>query len=428
MYRRYRRRFGRFRRRWRRGRYHMRNGRRRGHRWRRRWVRRGRRVVTQNVPGRHKTIWVRGWEPLGNLCASDGPKSEATPYFSVEPQSGLQATWHGTWGHHHFTFGNLLQRSLARWNMWSADWESYDYVMFVGGTISIPQTSSTAWMITFDEYLQTAQTRYNEKNKEDHWGHPGVLLNVPKTHIIFPPWIYKHPRMYKIRVRPPPGMARHAEGFLKAMSLHMVYTGLWNMGVALKDAFLTRGVRPSATDTCQQAPWWAANNYVAGKWIDRTKYDAPCLDCTQCQNKHNWGPFLPQTFGRQSHESSLFFLYKLKFKLVGNSIWRPLPRQFQSQGLVPEPEGPNQPSRRLVAKRKIQHEAEKPAAKKQRRPLSEADIWQGDLDSDGLLKERAFRRITGHNPGDELDSLARRLRSLHDKLHVVLGHRGLLRK
>nr|QYD02026.1 ORF1 [Torque teno felis virus] len=425
MFRRYRRRHRRFGRRWRRGRYYPRYGRRWGRRHRRRWVRRGRRLVTQNVPGRHKTIFVRGWEPLGNLCASDGPRSEATPYFSVEPQSGLQATWHGTWGHHHFTFGNLLQRSLARWNMWSADWESYDYVMFVGGTISIPQTSSTAWMITFDEYLQTAQTRYNEKNKEDHWGHPGVLLNVPKTHIIFPPWIYKHPRMYKIRVRPPPGW-QGMQRFPEAMSYICVHW-LWTW-CSFEDAFYDARCKTSTIDTCQQAPWWASNPYVAGKWIDRTKYDTPCTNCETCANKHNWGPFLPQTFGRQSHESSLFFLYKLKFKLVGNSIWRPLPRQFQSQGLVPEPEGPNQPSARRLAKRQVQHETEKPPAKRQRRPLSEADIWQGDLDSDGLLKERAFRRIAGHYPGDELDSLARRLRSLHDKLHVVLGDRGLIRK
>lgn len=374
--------------------------------------------VTEHIPGRHKYLTVTGWEPLGNLCASDSAKSEATPYCSVEPQCGT-ATWHGTWGHHYFTFSNLLNRASARWNMFSGDWESFDYVAFLGGTIRIPQTSTATWMITFDEYLQTAQTKWNEKNKEDHWGHPGILLNVPKTHIIFPTWNYRHRKMYKIRITPPPGW-KGVQRFPEAMS-YICMHWLWTY-CDFEHAFYDNICKSNSTDTCQVAPWWAQNNML-DKWVDRTKYPAS-TSCGSGTDK-NWGPFLPQRFAPQAHESSLFFLYKLRFKLVGSAIWRPLPRIFQAEGLVPDPEGP--PAQQSL-EGQDESEAEQPPHKKSKRPLSTYDIWGQDLDSDGFIKERAFRRITGYNPRDEQHTLARRLRSLHDKLHDVLGNRGLLRQ
>lgn len=364
---------------------------------------------------------VRGWEPLGNLCKTDGPKSEATPYFSVEPQQNPQtAVWHGTWGKHYFTFNNLLQRAQARWNLWSGDWESYDYLMFLGGTITIPQTSHVDWMITFDEYLQTRLVRYNEQSKEDHWGHPAILMNAPKTHIIMSPWHYRHNRMYKIRIHPPPGW-EGLQRFPEAMS-YICCHWLWTW-VDLENAFYDSYCQSGSIDTCQQAPWWAQNDSVLGRWVDRTKYDDPCTTCGNCSNKKNWGPFLPQRVNSPASQCSLFFKYKLKFKLRGDAIWRPLPRHFQNQGLVPDPEGPNQ----QAIQHPSQSKTEQSPHKKRKRPLHESDIWPGDLDSDGILTERAYRRITGDYPRDEQHSLAKRFKPLHDKLKLILNKHGLLK-
>nr|QYD02011.1 ORF1 [Torque teno felis virus] len=407
----------------RRGRYFWRR-RRYWHPWRRRRRRPRRRVgyhrLWQHEPKRHKTLYIRGWEPLGNVCQSDGAKAEATPYFSVEPQGGGQATavWHGTWGKHYLTFNNLLQRAQARWCLFSSDWESYDYVLFLGGTIFIPQTSHIPWMINFDEYLQTKLVRYNEKNKEDHWGHPGILLNTPRTHLIFPPWNYRHQRMYRVRIRPPPGW-QGVQRFPEAMSyicLHWLWT--W---FDPEHAFYDVRCESSSRDTCEQAPWWANNQYVAGKWVDRTLYDdAGC----ETEKMKNWGPFLPQRISSTVTQTSLFFLYKLKFRLVGNAIWRAVPRNFQSQGMVPDPEGPNQQA--VPKKRKSKtSQSDGPYRK---RPKDTADIWPGDLDSDGLLKERAFRRIAAPGERDKSPEVARRLRDLRHKLRDILDSRNLLRK
>nr|QYD02362.1 ORF1 [Torque teno felis virus] len=420
-----------YKRRHRRGRYYPRFRRfwrrRRRPFWRRRRRPRGRvgwRKVFQHVPRRRKYLWVRGWEPLGNICASDGVKTEATPYFSVEPQGDINnSQWHGTWGKHYFTFNNLLQRAAARWCLFSSDWESYDYVMFAGGTISIPQTSHIPWLINFDEYLQTRLVRYNEKNKEDHWGHPGILLNTPKTHIIFPPWNYRHQKMYKIKIKPSSWVAR-SQRFPEAMS-YICCHWLWTY-CDFEHAFYDHAceVNTNSIDTCQQQPWWVGQNFILGKWVDRTLYDDPCVTCQTCVNDKNWGPFLPQRLVPKSLQCSLFFMYKLKFKLYGNAIWRPLPRQYQTQGLVPDPQGPNT-EREAVS----ESQASQPGVQRRRkRPRSEHDIWPEDLDSDGILTERAYRRITADNTRDEQPPLEKRIKLLQQRLRSVLDKHNLLRK
>lgn len=239
-------------------------------------------------------------------------------------------------------------------------------------------------------------------------------MNTPRSHIIFPPWNYKHLKMYKIRIRPPPGWIG-MQRFPEAMSYiccHWIWT-ICDFEHAFYDIYCDRQGQGNI-DTCQQAPWWASNNYVLGKWVDRTLYDN-----TGCStDKHNWGPFLPQGIAG-AEQCSLFFRYKLKFKLSGNAIWRPLPRQFQSEGLVPDPQGPNGPQRkRKSSDTKLSH-------KKKRRveqacPKSTSDIWPGDLDSDGILTDRAYSRITADNTRDERHTLEDRKQRLKQRLDDLL--------
>nr|QYD02386.1 ORF1 [Torque teno felis virus] len=398
----------------RRGRYFWRGYRRRRYRypWRRRRRVTRRRVVSQWVPGRHRYINVRGWEPLGNVCTSDAAKNEATPYMSIEPQSGGTGVWHGTWGKHYFTLGNLLARAKAQWNWWSDDWASFDYVQFMGGVIRIPQTSTVDWMINFDEYLETKLGTYNPKENEDKWGHPGILAQMPKTHMIFQPKTYPHKKFYKIKIRPPPGwkgLHRFPEAFSYILG-HWIWSW-WDPQHAFYDIYGDS----STQDTCQIAPWWATNNKFDA-WADRSTYKPPSSPGQPAQN--NWGPFLPQAVGRQHVQCSLFFFYKLFFKVVGNAIWRPLPRDFLTQGLVPDPK----PAPTDTAGASTSH-------KKRARPQSEHDIWPGDLDSDGLLKEEALIRITGDSEGVKRRKLGGggSVRHVIKKLRHVLGVHGLLK-
>nr|QYD02257.1 ORF1 [Torque teno felis virus] len=401
----------------RRGSYHPRRRRwrfgpkRRWRRWRRYHRRRlgvHKRYVTQNVPGRHRYIWVRGWEPLANLCSSDCAKTEATPYLSIEPQGGLNGQWHGTWGKHYFTPGNLILRAINRWNVWSDDWASYDYIQFYGGVIKIPQTGQCQWMITFDEYLETKANTYNPKTNEDKWGHPGVLINMPKTHIIFPYTQLHRKRFYKMRVSAPPGW-RGVQRFPDAMS-YICFHWLWYFCDLIHAFYDIAQNKPDTQDTCQQQPWWVTNG-KQGNWVDRSKYPA----CSSDQVANNWGPFLPGTY--TNYECSLFFLYHLKFKVVGNAIWRPLPRNYAKEGMVPDPPSPTRESYPSTS------------SHKRRRPQSEYDIWPGDLDSGGLLTEEAFARITADSGRAKRRKLAdRRLRHLASVVRRVVQQFGLVRR
>ncbi|ABU55881.1 ORF1 [Torque teno felis virus 2] len=382
------------------------------HGWRRRHFRRravSRQTVHEWIPGRHRVVTVRGWEPLGNLCSTDTPKQEASPYHSVEPQTAT-GQWHGTWGKHYFTVQNLLLRAQARWNQWSDDWTTYDYIKFTGGAILIPPPSSTQFMINFDPYLQTTVLLYQEKNAEDKYIHPGILMHDPKTHIIFAANYMPRKRMYKIRIKPPPGWKGY-QRFPDAMGYILTHWA-WTW-FSMNQAFFTTTGQGSV---CAAEPWWSGNNYLQ-KWVDRSKYED-----ISASTGRNWGPFLPAKYGNYP-ETSLFFKYKLFFKLVGNAIWRPLPRNYLKDGLVDQPEGPT------AGGEADSPTAHKKARKRISRPTSEADIRHSDLDSDGILTSPAYRRITYDHSRPKRRKLEdlQRLGSLYDRVQHVLAEFNLLK-
>lgn len=333
--------------------------------------------------------------------------------MAIEPQSGTRGQWHGTHGRHYFTPGNLQLRAMAYWNRWSEDWSGFDYIQYCGGCVYIPQTANVTWMINFQEYLQVPIKGYNPKVNEDLWNHPGIFLNDPNTHIIFPPAVYKKNRMYRVRLRPPPGWKGlermpEAEGYI---CCHWAWT--W---CDLTQAFMNApGSDEQHQSFCEQEPWWSKNNML-DKWVNRKTY----AQCSSSQSKESsWGPFLPCKFDGFT-DVSLWFRYRLKFKVIGNSIWPTLPRNNVSDGLVPQP--PNAPGERFPHT--------KAAGKKRSRPQDESDIWPGDLDSTGILKERALKRIIGDNKRDERRKMEnkRRLELIAEKLERILQQRNLLKR
>nr|QYD02152.1 ORF1 [Torque teno felis virus] len=363
--------------------------------------------VRQWIPRRHRYVTVRGWEPLANLCMSDCSKDEASPYYSLEEPS--KGKWHGTWGKHYFTISNLLLRSAAYWNQWSDDWSGYDYVKFRGATITIPKDKLTQWMINFDPYIQHLEILGSKNNKEDRWVHPGILLNTPGTHLILPPTLYSRKDFYKIRVKSPPGWIGF-QRFPEAMS-YILFHWCWTW-FSLQYAFHVPNYEQEQS-TCEQEPWWSRNNNY-NKWVDRQTYTA----CTSNIPEKTWGPFLPPKYGQTAPETSLMFFYKIKFTFSGNSIWRPLPRNFKNDGLVPTPPGTGGAFKAQTTRKK--------------RPRDEADIWPDDLDSDGILKDGAYQRITGYHSRIKRCKMAvantRRLEYLHNRIRCVLSEHGLLKR
>nr|ASA48565.1 ORF1 [Torque teno Leptonychotes weddellii virus 1] len=424
------------------------------HRGHRRWRRRGlyprqRTATVRYYPSRRrKRISVRGWEPLGNVCPSDSARTEATPYldldkdsvdiFSENSGSGSNgASWHGQWGHHFFTFYSLLIRAKYYFNYWSSDWEGYDYLQFLGGYLWLPRMPSFSWMFYLDSSIQSNpkdQSIPENKYKYDKsWVHPGILLNRPGSRILLSTLQSRGRSLFrKMKVRPPAGW----EGTYRmdAAQDYLLFHWSWttvNLTSSFYDFYCQRKRDPSKTTSqCIANPWfmgeketfeavqnrsqdneakkyskqlqenlnkWKVDSRAA--WVNRALYiKSDCSSATGQDDKlpgnfHNWGPFLPQNvLFDLSFGNSVYFRYKLYFKVSGDSLYRRLPSVRCKDNVIPPCPGftdnnwPEIPNRSILRKRKLP---------------TIYDILPGDLDETGNLTERAYERITGPNRYNE---------------------------
>nr|WCS65497.1 ORF1 [Torque teno Leptonychotes weddellii virus 1] len=414
-------------------------------RWRRRSYRPRTATVRYYPSRRRKRISVRGWEPLGNVCASDIASSEATPYddldqYDLDPttancQNQAKGIWHGTWGHHYFTLRNLLIRAKYYFNYWSSDWEGYDYVSFKGGWIWIPRMPYFSWMFYADPMIQS-----NPKNEmpeakykfEKSWFHPGIFLNRPGARLMLSSLQQPNKSFFrKIRVRPPSAWEGNyrIDVAMDYLLFHWAWT-VTNVTASFFDFYCQRKRVSTANDTCPQTPWficesdaWAAKNKYSpdevrkiqkvyenvlkqkedprSMWVYRKGYTkSDCVNTSNADGKipanfHNWGPFLPQNVVLEhTTGNSIYFRYKLFFEVSGDSIYRRRPSQPCADGVIPPAPGadsacPEVPTYPYFKERK------------KIRPLSYYDILPGDLDPDGILTERAYERITRSDRCDE---------------------------
>nr|ASA48665.1 ORF1 [Torque teno Leptonychotes weddellii virus 1] len=406
------------------------------HRRYRRWRRGHYRSRTANVryypSRRRKRISVRGWEPLGNVCSTDFAANEATPYVDLDKDESdptlvnkCDGIWHGTWGHHFFTLESLLIRSKYYFNYWSSDWAGYDYISFKGGWIWIPRMPYISWMFLVDSSIQSNPTEREPEAKyknEKSWVHPGILLNRPGARLMLSTaQAEKKPFFRKLRVKPPSaweGNYRVDQAF-QFLLFHWLWT-ICNMTSPFYDYFCSRqqGAQKH-TQTCIECPWFIAekdtwdkqtqngkpnkrkledlrkniiNNHQDPRamWVYRKAYlQSKCIntpDSTEPPaNFHNWGPFLPQNvLTGSAYEFSLYFRYKLFFKVSGDTVYRRLPSKLPKKGgTIPPAPGADDGTGGEIQTR--------PILKK--RPLTTSDILPGDLDSDGILTERAYQRI-----------------------------------
>nr|WCS66097.1 ORF1 [Torque teno Leptonychotes weddellii virus 2] len=398
---------------WRRGRsYRFRHW---GHRWRRR--RRPFRYRTAAVryhpSRRRKTLVVRGWEPLGNVCENTLASKEAKPYelldkdFKEAKNANCEtSTWEGSWGHHYFTFELLMRRASIYFASFSSDWRSYDYLQFLGGYIWLPRQYYLDYMFYIDYDLKTSSTDQMYKNPKT-WFHPGILLNRPGAHIIGSPHrLGLHSGFKKIRVKPPSNWEGlyNIPDAIKYIFVHWAWTWI-DLELSFMDSYCVRLASLGGGDkVCQMDPWFSGckvHNAVikddsnkdtdprAG-WVDRTQYAMPPANCSSIDTERikHWGPFCPAKIGlRAPSERSVWFKYKFFFKLSGESVYRALPSPAGSDLVPPAP------SANIGNGHKV---PSKPILK---RPSTEADILPGDLDADGILTDRALERITGSSTG-----------------------------
>nr|WCS65294.1 ORF1 [Torque teno Leptonychotes weddellii virus 1] len=407
------------------------------HYGRRRRYSRFRTATVRYYPSRRrKRISVRGWEPLGNVCPTDSASSEATPYKDLDDQPTLnnntacKGQWHGQWGHHFFTFRSLIMRAKYYFNYWSGDWEGYDYLSFRGGYVWLPRMPGFSWMFYLDPSIQSNPKESEPEGKykaEKSWVHPGILLNRPGARLILSTLQSRGKSLFRrMKIKPPDvweGNYRMDTG-MDYLLFHWSWTTC-NMTSSFYDFYCQNVREKTSADQCEQCPWFVSDqnfdinsqkswgepakeiynelnkfkNDPRAAWVNRKKYiKSSCANTDRDNSKapgnwHNWGPFLPQNVLLSYHSgNSLYFRYKLYFKVSGDSLYRRLPSDPCKDQVIPAAPGskdnacPEIPSHSILKKRK---------------PATIYDILPGDLDESGLLTEGAYRRITGSSGADE---------------------------
>nr|ASA49049.1 ORF1 [Torque teno Leptonychotes weddellii virus 1] len=426
---------------------------RRRHHWpyrRRRRYHRHRTATVRYYPSRRrKRISVRGWEPLGNICPGDAASAEATPYKDLDEyeidientdqsSSNKYGQWHGQWGHHFFTVRSLLLRAKYYFNYWSSDWEGYDYIQFRGGRIWLPRMPGFSWIFYLDPSIQSNPKESDPEPKykyDTSWVHPGILLNRPGSRLMISTFQQPYKSFFRsLLVKPPSGW----EGVYRidqAMD-YLLFHWSWstcNLTSSFYDFYCQRRRQarendPRKADKCTQRPWFMGEKdqwSQMGKfitdgyakmckdtlniirmnkqdtravWVNRKKYiKSDCIDTAAKDNApsnfHNWGPFLPQNvLTDYVSGNSVYFRYKLWFKVSGDSLYRRLPSQPCKDAVIPPAPGTSENPCGKIPTRSIL---------KRRTPPTIYDILPGDLDEGGLLTDRAYRRITGSSGPDQ---------------------------
>nr|ASA48645.1 ORF1 [Torque teno Leptonychotes weddellii virus 1] len=432
---------------------------------------------------RRKRISVRGWEPLGNVCYNTVASSEATPYNDLDitdpniftrKGTQLQGQWQGQWGHHFFTFENLLRRAQYYFNYWSGDWQGYDYLSFRGGYIWLPRLPAVSWIFYLDNSIQSNPTDKEPEGKykfEKSWVHPGILLNRPGSRLMVNILQQPYKSLFRrIRVRPP--AAWEGQYRMDVAKSFLLFHWAWTtciLSAPFFDYYCSRKGPETAKDTCILRPWFmgCAETYEKFKhtedkqkieklkqqvekdhtdtralWVNRKHYlKSDCVAIPDATDKNpsnffNWGPFLAQNIlTGPAYEASVYFRYKLFFKVSGDSLYRRLPSKDCDNGLFPPAPGFKDGPCAEVSSRPIH---------RRKRPLTTSEILPGDLDESGILTERAYQRIIrSHRDfqstrlGDESPNISprkrvrfrephgiRKRKRARQLLRILLGGRG----
>nr|WCS66013.1 ORF1 [Torque teno Leptonychotes weddellii virus 2] len=400
-----------------------------GHRRRRYWRRwrhfRPRTAAVRYTPAkRHKILVVSGYEPLGNVCSQTRAMDEAKPYLVLDvpdmdekvkntaqsmKRNGMNSTeWSGTWGHHFFSFRQLVTRAQYYFANFSTDWRTYDYLQFLGGRIWLPRQMFFDWIFYIDYDLQDKTMTPEEMDKYKNsktWFHPGILINRKGAKLVGSPHRFGLKTMFrKVYVRPPASW----EGLFNLPSamdyifVHWAWTGI-DLEQSFMDAWCVKNRTSSDnTNPCEEVPWFMGGidsmqpqvkeGDRRSDWVDREKYKTTARMCTVKEDSYQrWGPFLPWTFGFPYLQSrSIWFKYKFFFKLSGDSVYRRPPTESHADLVPRAPEHKTQVLSTQVPPRSIL-----------KRPLSTADILPGDLDADGILKDASLERIISSGGGGQ---------------------------
>lgn len=318
----------------------------------------------------------------------------------------------GGYGGAWFTLGGLCLRARQGMCIFDKKLSGFTWIKFLGGTITLMPGWDVSYLFRWQDHHGSSE----EHNKERKWNTPGVLLNQKGTIAVMAKQHTNCCKFKKIRIRRPPGWSLNwvdIDTFYDTLLGGYFWTVFdpWNpVGARPVNDQGEAKDKPSEQDKeskmSYKNKWWnektcSNNNDPLPLWCNRKCYNKLWNDDEKGWNwwnivvgtGQNWwtnspplyAPFLPPVIPT-SKTNTLWFRYKFYFKLAGRTIQSHVP-----DWPITEIDNPPGDTCKITnCKTCIQPE---------------------DLDEDGILTERALRRITGTNQRQQ-----KRLQELLKKL------------
>ncbi|AYP28725.1 MAG: ORF1 protein [Anelloviridae sp.] len=342
---------------------------------------------------------------LYNLGVTSENKNDPTRVNNTCEYKHFCGGYGGAW----FTWGGLVLRAKLGMCRFSLDPKGFTWIKFLGGTIYLRRGLDVSYLYRWN----THHGGESEHNREKKWVTPGIMLNQPGHRTVL---ALKHTnccKSPKIRVsRPEASSGWNDIGYFYDLLLGGYYWTVFDPFNPLGKRSINKQNKDVSIEHQRQAKygsqphtefwytnfWWRDN--VCGTqstsptsqqplWTNRKIVDKRFVDASENENDWNWwemlwgtgskskffeelrkpnySPFLPPVYPA-SQQNTLWFQYKFRFKLGGDTLENIVP-DFPIQEVREPPGGNCSPGDRY-------------------------DLRPEDLDADGFIKERKFRFLT----------------------------------
>lgn len=331
---------------------------------------------------------------MGKLEVNLGPQQQDNETQNTATYKDFCGGYGGAW----FTLGNLVNRSRQGFCRFSEKLTGHTWIKFLGGTV----TPMPGWDVSYLFRWNTHHGGSEEYNSEKKWCHPGIMLNQKGVMAVM---AHQHThccKFKKIKFRRPPGWSQgwyDIDDFYNTLLGGYYWTAFdpWNplglrpvttSGEAKDDPGDQQNSKGSMTYFNK---WWKErqNSGITlplPKWTNRKCYNHAWDRDTKNFNVWNvpfgnssqwwtsepprYSPFLPPIFST-SKQNCLWIRYTFYFQLGGRTLQSIVP-DWPIKEVDPPPDDTCQRGCEICIKEK-------------------------DLDPQGILTEKAFRRITRIN-------------------------------